>query len=604
MVDTNIGGGRNYKGILAYSTLLVVVVVLLVPFISALVSKDSTSSNMLILNSFFFSLVGLLVSLVVALFIYSSKRTVVYDADGKAHYLSTNEAMRIVLYKFVRTLTLIIYIHVNMWILFVSPWSFFGGSWYGGIMQMILAVPMLFLLLNFWTNGSNIGLIMVSLGSIGLFAFSFYLPTLFSNLYLISTSQSAIAGGSAVESYSVIDPTSYYKKFTLKQGTTEETVGPNVEQVTDDVVDTQVEISGRMCDDEDIDASIIVRNQAKYELRDIHVRVSGTKDVYNGIDFCDIDLDPSTPDEKDKTYTYDISSLAKGSPNIHHFTFRTHLPWDVNTQVCYLRTDVILGYHTTSIFPLTLIDYDNYLVNPVNIGNPTSISSFGKIRIDMDVGQQPIPVKEGESKTITLKIGWEQKSDGIVNTPKIFLFIPGDLGPCVLDDNYEDHSRGLWTVGSFNCKNKDEIAAMLEENSNNIEEDNNMVDEISNKVDNGLDLSEAICDYYGFYSTMTSGNLDEEASKYNAISYLESKTYSITVPGADQGCKDLLDKGYYICNTALDVTQRDILRCVLDLSNVDVNKVDMETYLIRADAMYEFHDVTLTSYTVQNCDVS
>jgi hypothetical protein len=68
-------------------------------------------------------------------------------------------------------------------------------------------------------------------------------------------------------------------------------------------------------------------------------------------------------------------------------------------------------------------------------------------------------------------------------------------------------------------------------------------------------------------------------------------------------CEDMVyEYGYSLCRTRFRPDTEDVLYCQLDLSEVNVNEIDMNTYLVRADAIYEFHDVTTTTFTVDNCD--
>jgi hypothetical protein len=92
---------------------------------------------------------------------------------------------------------------------------------------------------------------------------------------------------------------------------------------------------------------------------------------------------------KVSTYTELVKNLPKGVPKEVRTTFRTTLFADVMEQVCMIRSNILANYHTTSVFPISFIDYDTYILNPINIGNPVSTSSFGRVLLSMDVGQQP-----------------------------------------------------------------------------------------------------------------------------------------------------------------------------------------------------------------------
>lgn len=489
------------------------------------------------------------------------------------------------LYIVSRYLAISAYLYIQMWILLVSPFSIFGGSLYGFFMQLIIAIPLGFILMNFWVNGNTNGMLILIAANILILPLSFSFPTLFSNFYAISTGTSAAAGGGAANTFAVIDPMSYYRSSVLHAGVTEVTIGPTYEEVTDDVIGVEVEIGGRMCDDTDIVATTRLDNEAKYMLSDVWVEFSPIRNVYSpNYDSCDIRF--GDYGKFNKSYSEKIDFIAKSAPSTVTTTFQTHLPADVISQICTMRTDVVLSYHSTSVFPLTFIDYDQYVLDPVNIGSPTSISSFGRIRIDMDVGEQPIPTTSS-SDTLLLKIGWEQKSsNGIVNNPTIYLFLPPDLGSegCMADFNYEEsgYTEGSASFLGFNYTGSFENITTLE----------------SPDFECNLDCSEF----------ETSVNMSElSADPLAAISsYNIPTSNSLNVPGTDSVCEELVeDMGYNLCKTTFPPDQTDILLCMLDISDMEehTNEIDMTTYLIRADAVYEFHDVTTTSFTVENCDI-
>ena len=110
-----------------------------------------------------------------------------------------------------------------------------------------------------------------------------------------------------------------------------------------------------------------------------------------------------------------------------------------------IRSNILANYHTTSVFPMSFINYDTYLLNPTNIGNPVSTSSFGRVLLSMDVGQQPIVVNEErkDKEQVLLKLAWSPKGEGLVNEPKLILYLPGDLGKCEqMGSLYDEGHRG------------------------------------------------------------------------------------------------------------------------------------------------------------------
>jgi hypothetical protein len=94
----------------------------------------------------------------------------------------------------VRTLALSTLLMTSLWVLIASPFSLFGGSSYGFFMQMIITVPLMLLLSSFWSSGNNWGLLMITGASFAAYMLSFMFPTLFANLWVLSTTSSASAG--------------------------------------------------------------------------------------------------------------------------------------------------------------------------------------------------------------------------------------------------------------------------------------------------------------------------------------------------------------------------------------------------------------------------
>lgn len=637
-------------------------VTVIILFAGSIIGFDSNSLNIVLMDAAFFTVLGTIGFIVLGLI--GTSFSPVYGGENK----DINISNKILLYSVGKILALGTFIYVNLWILIVSPFSFFGGSVYGGFMQVIIAVPLVFLLLNFWANGSTPGLFMIAVACAALFPLSFTFPTLFTNLYVLTTGSSAAAGGAAMSNFAVVDPMSYYRSSILQAGTTEPVVGPTYEEVTDNVIGVEVEISGRMCDDSDLVATVSLDNEAKYKLSDVFVQLSAVRDVYANVfgdlfDICSIEFESNTG-EFQRFYTEAIADIPKGAPATVSKTFTTHLPADVLTQFCNMRTDIVLSYHTTSVFPLTMVEYNSYLVNPVNIGNPTSTSSFGKVRVDMDVGQQPIPVDDNSfadcvsecesedlctqscagnefcismcessrdacvkscKERVLLKVGWSKKGDGIVNNPEIYLFLPGDLGICEdysLTNYGENIGGGLFQYSGsitqsivkgesrfeypdFCCFDYDKY--VNGDYDNEYYQGSNVpcyyllekVEEEEKTVDN-------FCARF-FSSSITPEGLNQDPNKatsgFNIDDILDIEK-SLSVPGTSNVCQDLVEKGYSVCRARFNPSTSDVLFCTLQLDpdKVDVTEVDMNTYLIRADAIYEFHDVTTTLFEVENCD--
>lgn len=528
------------------------------------------------------------------------------EGDEKEGVLQVKSS-KMVIYRIFKILAVAAFIFVNTWILYASPFSLFGGSLFGFFMQMIIMVPMMFLLVTFIVNGKSMGLFLMLVASVALFPLSFSFPTLFSNFYVLSTGTSAAAGGTLASNYNVINPMSYYKSSILQSGKTEPVIGPTYEEVTDEVVGVDVSISGRMCDSNDIVATVQLDNEAKYKLSDVFVQFSPIKEVYalelgGGFDICSTDFTPSLP-SRALYDTYHVQDLPKGAPATVTSTFQTTLPSDVLSQVCSLRTDVVLGYHTTTVFPISFVDYNSYLTNPVNIGKPQSTSSFGKVRVDMDVGQQPIPVgfntetgAVGE-ESVLLKVGWEKKGEGIVTNPKLFLFLPDDLGMCNPNINLNDYlggSSGFFYTGSIQDSSRltQQDFICYDYNDSNILNFNSVEDFCNLFFTSVIDVNEVNKDALAAIS-------DFSADEIRTAGY-----EGLNIPGVANVCEDLVNKGYSLCVSRFNPSPSQVLLCELNLwnSQIDVSEVDMNTYLIRADAIYEFHDVTTTSFTVENCD--
>ncbi|PIX43659.1 hypothetical protein COZ55_01025 [archaeon CG_4_8_14_3_um_filter_38_5] len=584
--------------------IVTLVAAILIVAIPTFVQNNINLANSALMNSAFFTILGTIVYVIGSLIMFTVKPIQVNE-KGEVEKEKTPEGVDVggnmLLYRVGRIVALGAFLLVNEWIFLVSPFSLVGGSWYGFFMQIMIVIPLFFLLVNFWVNGITAGLYGIAIVSVLMFPLSFMFPTLFSNFYALTTGASATTGGTLMANFAQINPMSYYKSSILSAGTTEPVVGPTYEEVTDDVVGVDVSVGGRMCDSNDLVATVSVDNEAKYKLSDVFVQVSAIRNVYSFniedfdlFDVCRTDFDPDT-DDRDLSSTQYIKDLPKGAPSTKTFTFQTELSPDILSQICSIRTDVVLAYHTTSVFPLTFMDYNAYQLSPANIGNPVSTSSFGKVRVDMDVGQQPVPYNEGNGDTLLLKVGWEQKSAGIVNNPTIFLFLPGDLGSCEEDVDF----RELYDVGAglFSYSGSITDASRFEE-----------PDFECHVFDESEETIEQFCED-NFVSTVEASGVTKDALAavshfdVSALNMSDEITSSLNVPGIGSVCEDLVgNKGYTLCKTRLNPSTSEVLLCTLELTGIDVSEVDMNTYLIRADAVYDFHDVTTTTFTVENCD--
>ncbi len=408
-----------------------------------------------LLGSFFFSLAILLFFMVLIkvlqiLFGSGTDTTKTYYIDAEGNYAGDKEGPGLspktvtlgyhyMIFSVVRTLALSTLLMTSLWVLVASPFSLFGGSSYGFFMQLIITVPLMLLLSSFWSSGNNWGLLMITGASFAAYMLSFMFPTLFANLWVLSTTSSASAGASAVSSFGEISPLSYYKStYVVRTGQTEKRMGPTYELISDEVIGSTFRVEGRLCDESDIVAVLTMQNLAKFELKDLSVQFSALRNPYCARDeegnsgYCNVCQLTFKVGDKVSTYSELVSNLPKGVPREVRTTFRTTLFADVMEQACMIRSNILANYHTTSVFPMSFIDYDTYLLNPINIGNPVSTSSFGRVLLSMDVGQQPIVVNEErkDSDQILLKLAWSQKEEGLVNDPKLVLYLPEDLGQC------------------------------------------------------------------------------------------------------------------------------------------------------------------------------
>ncbi len=94
-----------------------------------------------------------------------------------------------------------------------------------------------------------------------------------------------------------------------------------------------------------------------------------------------------------------------------------------------------------------------------------------------------------------------------------------------------------------------------------------------------------------------------QSDPLKAISYDLPSGSSLSVPGTQSVCEELVDnKHYVLCKTNFLPSSSDVLFCMLDTESLPVHSIDMNTYLVRADAVYDFHDVTTTTFTVENCN--
>ncbi|MBN1924094.1 MAG: hypothetical protein JW791_05045 [Nanoarchaeota archaeon] len=626
--------------IYALLALIIVYAIVMVGFF-----QNPADGNRILMNAAFFTAIGAIIYMAFYLVFVSFRP--MPDTEAIVNIFR-------VTYKVARIFSISTFALVNAWILFVSPFSFFGGSVYGGIMQGILILPLLFLLINFWVSGSIPGLVLIGVACCVLFPLSFMFPTMFTNFYAISTGSSAAAGGTLMSNFAVVDPMSYYRSSILKQGITEQVTGPTFEEITDDVVGVEVEVEGRMCDDSDIVATVRLDNEAKYKISNVYVQLSSIKDIYASFftggavhfDICGIDFEPLIPGPNIYAEQW-VSDLPKGAPATVIKTFQASLPPDVLQQYCGIRTDVVLSYHTTSVFPLTFIDSKSYFLEPVNIGNPGSISSFGKVRIDMDVGQQPVPVNDLTkiNDTILLKVGWQPKDEALVSNPELYLFLPGDLGVCqdttlnsygvgnglfqfsgsVIQDIYDKKSR--FKFPDFECYNNLDIKEFCSNETfctftresvkyglcstypDLSDEDYDEALALFNSYRSNLcsDTKNAICNNLLPITSEISVN-ELRADPMKALTSFTNKSEvasgrSLRVPGAEGVCDELVNEmNYSICKARFNPTTNEVLFCTLSLKGIDVSEVDMNTYLVRADAVYDFHDVTITNFNIDNCD--
>ncbi|MDD5053920.1 MAG: hypothetical protein PHG04_00895 [Candidatus Nanoarchaeia archaeon] len=516
-------------------------------------------------------------------------------SEEKKNYKLSNLAFGMLIYKVLRTIALSAFIFSNLWILSISPFSFFGGSLYGGIMQVILASALGLLLISFWVNGNNLGLILVTGGCFAVYMLSFMFPTLFANLWIFSTTGSASAGASAVSGFGSISPISYYKStYSVRTGVTEKRIGPTYELISDEVVSTSFSVLGRLCDDSVIVASVTVQNLAKFELKDLLIQLSAIRDPYFKTNICNVEF---TESEGGLTHTEYISNLPKGVPRTVNIPFTTRLPADVMNQICKIRSNVLVHYHTTSVFPLSFIDYNTYLINPKNIGNPVSTSSFGRVLLSMDVGQQPVVVRDEtkEDNSILLKLAWSQKESGVVNNPKIILYLPEDLGVCrnlssTLQDILTAGSGGYYTgVYGYN-RDRTQLFQTTDFICTNYLQERGSYDDITDYCNSVFLLGENITTGIG-ETLLYSGWIDpSHDSSFNDM------------PSFFDACEDLALKGYSVCVANKNIVQDSTLLCSLSFEDLSIADIDLTTYLIRADALYSFNNIREETFSVENCN--
>ncbi|VVB75439.1 Uncharacterised protein [Candidatus Tiddalikarchaeum anstoanum] len=567
-----------------------------------------TTTNFVLMNAAFFTLIGCVI-FAIGGFLLAGFKTAKLEGDAtipsgtqtvKIKTLGSGLSPQIIMYNLGRVLAIATFLLIQSWIFLVSPFSLMGGSLYGFFMQIIIMVPLFFIMLNFWTSGNTTGLFIIVAANILLLPLSFSFPTLFSNLYVLSTGTSAAAGGAAGASFAVINPMSYYRSAVLKAGQTEPVVGPTYEEISDDVIGVDVAVSGRLCDDSDIIVTARLDNQAKYALRDVFVKFSPILDVYTRRDFCSTHYRPNSTSQPTDTYfSVKIDTIAKGAPASRQAGFRTHLPADVLSQICTMRTDIILNYHSTAVFPLTFVNYDYYQLSPENLGTPVSTSSFGKVRIDMGVGQQPVPVRnDSVSNLLMLKIGWAPKTDALTSNPKLFLFLPKDLGFCV-----PANLVGLGLTNGSAAGLGIPYYGTLVSNRSRVNAENFKCYSNSNPGDSGDP-----CSIFKSNTTLNAILQDPLMALSNTSLPTSS---SIGVPGTDLVCNELVKKlGYTVCESTFSPSPNDLLICMLDLNyrtdgttlGQKIADATTNTYLIRADAVYDFHAVTTTTYNIENCD--
>jgi hypothetical protein len=565
-----------------------------------------------LMSSFFFSLaiiltfwiIGKLLSLIWG----NDPSIIYYNKEGGTNKTKTdvfnkpiNIGYNVLIFQILRTITLSVFLMCFLWVLISSPFSFFGGSLYGGLMQLLISLPLMFLLSSFWNSGSNLPLILITAASFAAYMLSFMFPTLFANLWILSTTGSASAGASAISSFNSISPLSYYKStYIVKTGQTERRTGPTYELISDDVVSSEFSVLGRLCDESTIVASITFQNRAKFELKDLSVQMSAIRSPYcfgADWDLCNICNVNFTLGGKGATYTEPINSLPKGVPKTVNVPFTTWLPADVMNQVCKIRSNVLVHYHTTSVFPMSFIDYNAYLISPKNIGNPLSTSSFGKVLLSMDVGQQPIVVNfdTKSNDQVLLKLAWSQKGDGLVNTPKIVLYLPKDLGECGEITNWESSFMG--SLGTY--------SGIYGYNSGKTLLSSNTDFACSNYKNNLVENSElTVKDYCSnIFRENIKGVLNSNEAINSLLYFTPAYTSSFEgMPSFDDACEDLASRGYSICVADKEIEQNDILFCPISLSGVDVSEIDLSTYLIRADALYNFNAIRDEQFTVENCN--
>ncbi len=490
-------------------------------------------------------------------------------------------------------------VYVHSWFFLTTPYSLIGGSLFGFILQLIILAPSLLLTYNFLFTENTAGLYILAVANIAIIPLSGFFPTIYSNVFAFVTMGSAQAGAQAGVGAAALSPETYTRRFILHQGTTEPPVGPSAEQVTDEVIRTEVSVGGRMCDSTRIDLEVQLQNLAKYRLENIWVETKSLKNklpLYGFEDPCRVRFADEACtsrsadiDDYDETYCYfEQENLAKGVPSRPLTTFfTTLLPEDVLTQTCTLRTDVILSYHSTSIFPITFVDYEDYLLYPENIGNPSAINSFGRVRIDMGVGQQPI---DDMTSTVTLKVGWGQKEGGIVMNPDIYLFLPPDLvaNQTVIVDGEEETFYGCIPFDQEEI----ESHAVGSAAGWGIEMDVSEYEKIDFECNNNLCAK-----------MNATRSVEAYEDPYMAVSDELSKAKSLNVPGSSDVCEDLVEElNYTVCKSKNAVKPDDILLCKLNLTNVDVMGVKKNTYLVRADSIYDFYDTKITTFSVENCD--
>ncbi|MDD4353002.1 MAG: hypothetical protein PHN56_00950 [Candidatus Nanoarchaeia archaeon] len=590
------------------------VIVLLIFFISLiLVALPLPITVEALMNSFFFSLTIILTGWIIiklfGLIFGKGNATVnvtkegVFSKEVAEGGKTVNMGYNLFIFQILRTIALAVFLMTFLWVLISSPFSFFGGSLYGGFMHLLICVPLMMLLSSFWNSGSNISIILIIAGSFATYMLSFMFPTLFANLWVLSTTSSASAGASTISSFNSISPMGYYKStYIVKTGQTEKKLGPTYELISDDVLTSTFEVQGRLCDESILVASLTFQNKAKFELKDLSLQMSALRDPYctlfnlgadvGNCNVCEVNF--TLPKAKGSTYSVSITNLPKGVPRTVNVPFKTRLKADVMEQICKIRSNILVHYHTTSVFPLSFMDYDAYLISPKNIGNPLSTSSFGKVLISMDIGQQPVVVNDDTkiNDQVLLKMAWSQKGDGLVNTPQLILYLPESLGKCQQITNMESYqgSGGEYT-GIYGYNEGGLLSLNVDFKCTNY------------KNDFGADSALSIKSYCNniFSEDITIAESNASSPIYFTHFTPEYDSSFEGMPSFNEACEDLASKGYSVC-VATDNVQNDLLLCPLSLQNVDVSEVDLSTYLIRADALYSFNSIREEQFTVSNCN--